>query len=301
MKPVSSDLSTYLDNTTAGWWVDLYKFTPKTVSDIYITTHTDSIGSYMPGGSNGRPLIKFVSRRQQAGLDPGEMRIRLLGGAEATWGGVRLPLAAINGAFDGMWVRVERMFGSVPGTPDVANGTMPLHEGPISEIVPFSTGVELSISDGREDLTSLFPKRIVQPGCGWAFGSSECGISLASHTFNYTAGSSSTITRVNSSSFTAKAASYFEHGLITFTGNVTSSLAGVSRGVAVHNATTGYVDLDRPLLIAPASGDTFSISAGCPKTLAACGHNGVNGKFGIVNSDNFGGFPFIPSPDSVAT
>ena len=44
----------------------------------------------------------------------------------------------------------------------------------------------------------------------------------------------------------------------------------------------------------PAGTVTVTVVAGCGGTLVECGHNGVNGKFGVVNSANFGGFPFLP-------
>lgn len=301
MKPVSSTLSTWLDDHTQGVWADCYTITPRGGSPVYLTTHTAALllggHSYQPGGSNGRPLVKTNRIKRAAGLDPGSLECSLLGGSEATWNGVALSLAALESAFDGAWIRVDRVFGDL--APDVSMGGMPVHEGPVSRVKVGSYGVELTVADGREDLLRPFPRRIVQPGCNWAFGSTECGISLASHTFNYTSASGSTTTRVNSSSFTTKADSYFALGTITFTGNVTASLAGVARGVAVHDST-GFVDVDRPLPVAPANGDTFSVVAGCPKTLAACGHNGTNGKFGVINSANYGGFPFVPNPDTVS-
>ena len=307
MKPAGSSLVTFLNATTAVPFVaHLFAITPRGGATVYLTSHSADItvGGHTwlaGGGSTTRPLLRYDGREQRAGLDPGSLRFSMLtdGSASVVWGSLRLQLAALEGVFDGAWVRVERIFGQALDTPDISLGTLPIHEGPIAGRRVGSFGVEFTVSDGREDLVRPFPRRIVQPGCNWKFGSAECSIPLVSHTFSYTSASGSTVTRINSSSFTSSADDYFALGTITFTGNVTAALAGVTRGIAVHDST-GFVDVDRPLPVAPANGDTFSITAGCPKTLAACGHNGVAGKFGVINSANYGGFPFVPTPDTVS-
>ncbi len=306
MKPAGSSLVTFLNATTAVPFVaHLFAITPRGASTVYLTSHSANItvGGHTwlaGGGTTTRPLLRYLGREQKAGLDPAELRFAMLtdGSASVVWGSVRLQVAALDGVLDGAWVRVERIFGQALDTPDTSLGTLPIHEGPISGRRIGSFGVEFTVSDGRDDLVRPFPGRLVQPGCNWKFGSTQCGISAASHTFTYTTSTGTTATRLVSGSLTTKAAGYFDLGLVTLT---SGALSGMQRGVKAHDATTGYLDLDRPLASVPATGTTFSVVAGCPKTLAACGFNGTNGKFGVVNGENYGGFPFIPNPDTVGS
>lgn len=305
MKPAGSSLATYLDASTAsGFLAHLFAFTAAGTTTYY-TDHSANITvnghTYLAGGVSNRPLFQVVGRSQASGMDPGEIRIVMRGGTDALWGGKSLQKAAMDRDFDSVTVRVERIFGAALGTPDTSMGSLPLHEGPISRVKIGSFSIEITVADWREGWSRPFPKRILQPGCNWQFGSTECGISLASHTFTgYSVTGTSTTALLTSSSVAGKATGYFTLGTIVFNGNVTAALGGVKRGVADHGAS-GVVTFDRPLPVAAASGDTFTIVAGCPKTLVACGFNGSAGKFGVINEANFGGFPFVPNPDTVGT
>jgi uncharacterized phage protein (TIGR02218 family) len=77
---------------------------------------------------------------------------------------------------------------------------------------------------------------------------------------------------------------YFTNGTITFTSGLNTGLSAVIK----HHAGTA-IDLFLPTAFLVAPGDTFTVQAGCDKTLATCG-----AKFN--NVINFGGFPHI-SPD----
>lgn len=75
---------------------------------------------------------------------------------------------------------------------------------------------------------------------------------------------------------------YFDNGVLTFT---SGNNAGLSCIVKEHTAANGF-KLFLPTAFTFAPGDTFSIQAGCDKTLATCAS-----KFNNVL--NFGGFPHI--------
>ena len=70
---------------------------------------------------------------------------------------------------------------------------------------------------------------------------------------------------------------------------MTSGLnAGVSRMVANWDGAS-TLSLQAPLPFGVAVGDTFTVTAGCDKTMATCT------AFG--NLVNYGGEPFIPPPE----
>lgn len=78
---------------------------------------------------------------------------------------------------------------------------------------------------------------------------------------------------------------YFKQGVVQFNSGPN---AGQSR-VIVHYES-GALTVIPPLPFAPAPGDTFSAVPGCDKSLNVC-----RNKF--INSEHFGGQPWVPSPD----
>lgn len=81
---------------------------------------------------------------------------------------------------------------------------------------------------------------------------------------------------------------YFTLGVITF---LTGINAGVSRVVEQY-FSNGSVQVHPAFPVAPSSGDTFTITAGCDKQASTC-----ITKFS--NLIHFGGFPYIPNPESI--
>lgn len=107
-----------------------------------------------------------------------------------------------------------------------------------------------------------------------------CGLSAA--TFTHTGAVTSVET--NKWKFTtdlAQASGYFSSGLLTWT---TGNNAGLT--VTVKKQTSGQLELFIPTAFTVQVGDTFSIKAGCDKTLETC-------KTKFANVANFGGFPHI--------
>lgn len=84
---------------------------------------------------------------------------------------------------------------------------------------------------------------------------------------------------------------FFTLGVITFTSGANS---GLSYSIQDYEnpGTGGVITLVRGTLATPAPGDTFTIVAGCEKSLTTCRQ-----KFN--NLINFAGMPFIPTPESV--
>ncbi len=68
-------------------------------------------------------------------------------------------------------------------------------------------------------------------------------------------------------------------GQLTFSGNVTAALQGVSRQVLQSFSGELFC---APLPVAPASGDTFTLKRGCARTFNAC--------CARLNTENYGGF-----------
>ena len=82
----------------------------------------------------------------------------------------------------------------------------------------------------------------------------------------------------------AQASGVCTNGILTWT---SGNNAGLSYEVKTHTVTgSTTLELFLPTMAAIAPGDSFSITAGCDKTLATC-------KAKFNNVINFGGFPHI--------
>lgn len=108
----------------------------------------------------------------------------------------------------------------------------------------------------------------------------KCGLSSTSFTF--TGSISSVITpKWKFGISSVKADGYYSNGQITFTSGFNSGLSAV---IKVHSSN--QIELFLPTAFVVNLGDTFTIYAGCDKTLSTC-------KTKFSNSINFGGFPHI--------
>jgi uncharacterized phage protein (TIGR02218 family) len=86
-------------------------------------------------------------------------------------------------------------------------------------------------------------------------------------------------------------AGWFNAGVVEITSGTN---AGLKREIKAHTITGGLntVETWEPFPDAPATGDTFTITAGCDKTFTQC-----QAKF--ANAVNFRGFPHMPGNDRV--
>jgi len=130
---------------------------------------------------------------------------------------------------------------------------------------------------------------IVSPACNANLGDARCGVNLALFT------SAGTITslvsrRLFTASALAQATDYFKGGKITF--DVGTDNEGLS--MEVKNFTSGgIIELHQPMPFTVTIGDTFTIHAGCDKSIETC-----LAKFN--NVVNFRGFPHVPGMEKIA-
>ena len=81
-------------------------------------------------------------------------------------------------------------------------------------------------------------------------------------------------------------ANYFTQGVITC---LVGSNAGLSQTVKAHSVGAPYLYMMNKWLLPVSAGDTFSVFAGCDKTMSTC-------QLKFNNLTHFSGFPFIPVP-----
>jgi len=135
--------------------------------------------------------------------------------------------------------------------------------------------------------------RSYQAACDAALGDARCGVDLDDPAY---AAASEVEDVIRGRVFTAEdlegfASGWFAFGTLDWTSGAN---AGRRAEVLRHELDAGVVTLqllEEPVL-AVASGDTFTIRAGCDKRIETCG-----AKF--ANAVNFRGFPHIPGNDAV--
>lgn len=133
--------------------------------------------------------------------------------------------------------------------------------------------------------------RLYGAACSAQFGDAACGLNATSAAYTDTV----TITRVvdprrfEASAALARPAGFFALGQAR-------SASGVNNGFSAR--IESHVGAGITLAQAPAtplaSGDTFTLTAGCDKRFATC-------RDRFANALNFRGFPYIPAPESIFT
>ena len=170
---------------------------------------------------------------------------------------------------------------------DLSMGALSLRSGFIGEVKTGRTKFTAELRGLSQKLQQSIG-RVYGIDCDADLGDARCQISLSGFTV-----SASVSTVTDGAHFTAAALTqadgYFDAGLITFT-----SGANAGRKMEVKTFTTGVVNLQQPMPFALAVDDTFSIHAGCDKSLATC-------RDRFNNVINFRGFPYIPGSDRMVS
>lgn len=169
----------------------------------------------------------------------------------------------------------------------LADGHMLLRRGWLGQI---KTGRSSFVAElrGMSQALQQSVGRVYAAACDADLGDARCGITLASYTVT---GSVTTATsaRVFTDTALAEADGYFDGGLVTW---LTGDNAGYAMEVKTH--ASDVITLQQPMPSATQVGDTYTMSAGCDKTLATC-------KDKFSNVVNFRGFPHVPGMDRLVS
>ena len=306
MRPADAGLASFLDTTTAVPAIrHLLTVTPRVGSVVRWTDHERdllvSAQTYLAGGEGTtHPLVVVGGLDYGHGTDRiDKLPLSLLCADQALFNGVRLPLFAAQRGFDKALVKIERVFFTGAGT-----WTTPMWwwEGPAGEAKVSSLQVDLDVESGLSFLaTRLLPRQKFQAACVHMVYDAECALVRASFTqtgFTVAASPAPTTTTFSFATGTlstdpGRVAEFYRLGMVKFT---SGALSGLERGVRSYAwaANVGAVTLDKPLPSAPATGVTFEIFPGCPKTLAACANNTITVGPAFNNKVHFRGWPFVP-------
>lgn len=220
-----------------------------------------------------------------------QMNVTLIGGDFTVNGGQSLTLAAANGFFDGARLRIDHLIGPDLSTAISWGPIVAMFEGRIGECSPNGNSLDMVVNSESITLARPTPFVVLAPSCNYSVYDTNCGISQASFTLSGAVSGTPTSKTITTASgaLTAKAAGYFDLGVITFT---SGALNGQSFDVETWSGTVFTLAL--PLTTLPAAADTFTVYPGCHLTPADCA-----GKFSnFSTSGHWRGYVHIPTPES---
>jgi uncharacterized phage protein (TIGR02218 family) len=290
MKTISPQLQSYLDSTDveSTFLCDLITITLQSGLTIYCTDGMLPI-TYL---GNVYEPVRWGSWRCEGttcelGVMNATAKISLVADASVLMPNWDCPiLEAIQlGLFDAAAISILSNYGSTYGETDL--GPVVRFAGVITELKP--TGRTMAEGECKPDTFTLnqqMPRKLLQPGCGWVLGDIGCTINLALYTATASVGASSNKSVITPTTAFTQPDGYFTQGIITMTSGRNTGLAGF---VQLH--VGGALQLNKPFLFPVATGDTFTVSAGCDHSMSVC-----LGKF--ANLQNYGGTPFVPDYNS---
>lgn len=168
---------------------------------------------------------------------------------------------------------------------DPTDGVLELRKGWIGEIT-INRGSFVAELRGLSQRLQQTIGDLYSPSCRADLGDTKCGVNLVTFTVTGTVTSVASMQEFTDSS-RAEASDWFNHGLLTWTSGNNNGLK-----MEVIDFGTGVFTLFEPMPFEIQVSDTYSVYAGCDKSLSTC-------KTKFSNIVNFRGEPFIPGIDQV--
>ncbi len=313
MRPCSAALTSYLSNAAdlTVVQVDLYTFALSSGEvlrwsggDTALTIPAAGfpIGSFNHGAQHSFDLGPRFGRSKvtaKIGVQPTELDIEIIAGANDLVGAFPIAEAVRLGMFDGATVELDRLFAppqaAGSGALDTSLGTLLWFYGQVAECDVGRSKIAVKVKS-LMNLLSLqqMPRRLYGAACTHVFGDAMCG-------YDRFAGKNALGTSTGNGHTTVTAAAGTIQGLIACTAAVptvysegtitgaTGANAGYSRTIA-NLGNGSQIGLFKAFLFTIAIGDTFTLLPGCDHTTGTC-----NATF--QNLLRFGGFPYIPPPE----
>jgi hypothetical protein len=298
MKAATTTLINFLENATAYVRADLYTFTLNSGAVLRYTsanapiTTTITVNGVAQGPYtwNVGPPISDEGVQSSRGVNAASVDITINGGTDVwTVNGVDI-LDFIEGfGLDGASVRIDRawapdwptMFGAASSGLG-PTGTHCRFSGLFTEAKELGeTQAVVTVQDPRSVLQTSYPAEVYSTSCLNVFGDAHCSVNVAALTVSGVVQGSGATTTAFESNLT-QTSGYFQLGVVIW---LTGENAGLSE-----------VNLTAPLPIAPAAGDTFTISPGCSLALSSASPQGCQQWQPATWQNQFRGQPFVPPP-----
>ena len=277
MRNASMSLLSALAAKTPMWSADVFTLSLINGVNYYWTSADQSITYSGITYSAVGPAIERSSWSSKNTTEIANMQVQLYSNG-ADFGANNIKADIIGGLFDGAYLLLQRAF--MPTFGNTSLGLVTLFGGLVGEVEITSTGAKITCSASNVQLEQNIPRRTYEAGCLHTLYDAGCTLNQASYTTGFTVASGGNALYLPWASAPG-VPSVFLYGIATIT-----SGAGAGQSLTVTNYNSGGVAFSYPLLTVPAPGDSFTISQGCDKSVARCQS--------LSNSDNYGGFPYIP-------
>lgn len=279
-----NDLALWLQTATEIRMADLYTITLTSGTVLRLTTWDANLVVSGNTFLTGPPSIKRSAIEEKLGLDVSSFEMEIHASATDLLSGPNIPIlqAIAIGMFDGATIRIDRLF---MDSSSQQIGTVIRFSGLLGEVDELGRSyARITANALVQLLTQPLPNIILQPNCVHTLFDAGCGLNKASFAESNTVQAGSTVNKVISLS--AKADGYYDNGQIVWTSGPNN---GITKAVKTYVAQEFF--FNSPLPFAPSAGETFTAYPGDDKTQATC-----TNKFS--NLANFGGFPYVPAPET---
>jgi hypothetical protein len=258
------------------------------------------------------PRFKRSKIKTQVGPTIDELDVEVFAGASdilsfAAGGTLTWQQAFHLGLFDGAYCELLRCYISYSAptyfVPTV-EGTVTRFYGRVGDIEIGRTSSKMKVKSLLDLLTVQMPRRLFQSACNHKFGEpgtgmcgydringvNALGVATGIGQVNFTCGTGSNQNSLTAGGFTPTPSTAYDNGTII---GATGLNAGYTRtvGKVITGSPTVIYYLKPWAFTVIAGTDTFNILPGCDRTLETC-----TGTF--QNQLRFGGFPYIPPPES---
>lgn len=322
--PATSTLITWLE----GWTTS----TPSAIADLYIFTLITGEVFYYSGfqtplaaplANTTSPLFYFqkgpafarTKVKKQIGPQIDELEVQIIAGQDqlvgmGSGGSLTWQKALWSGIFDGCYVELLRAFLSIPQTlprrPTV-QGTITWFYGRVGDIEIGRTRCTMRVKSLMDLLTGQMPRRLYQAACNHVFGGEMCGfnretgVSALGFTTTFgaqtiTCGVGSTQNSLTTSFVPAVSTAYDNGSVVGLTGLNTGFTRTI--GKLDSSVSPSVIYYLKPWIFpVVASVDTFKLLPGCDRLLDTC-VNTFQNQLIDGTGGRFGGFPYIPPPES---
>lgn len=232
------------------------------------------------------PKFERSKTKLVIGVQVDELDVKIYPEPTDLIGAVPWLTAAWTGQLDGATLQVNRLFLSPASGNAYGNsvGSVVLFAGRISDIDASRTGIDMKCRSHLELLNIQMPRRLWQQSCTHVFGDNMCLFARSTLALDFAAASGSTATLIQGAPETS--APYLQGTIVGLTGQNAGETRTITGFVPGQSASVKLA-----FLYTPAMGDEFQLLPGCDHTAVTC-----NSVFN--NLIHFGGFPYVPSPES---
>ena len=303
MRPASTALRSYLAAYDTFVVIDLYTFALASGAVLRYSGWTTPLaipGTAFPGGSLNYdaagyttfalgPRFDRSTVTTKIGIEPTELDITILAGANDLVGNLSFADAVRVGQFDGATVELDRLVAPPQpdgsGAPASGLGAITWFYGRLAETDVGRSRIEMKVKSLLNLLAQQqMPRRLYQAACTHVFGDAMCSFNRASLAAGIAAEAGSSQAAIVTS-LSPSPATLYDQGTI-----IATSGANTGQSRTIVQLSGGVVSLLKAWLEPVAVGDGFQLLPGCDHTVATC-QNTFN------NLARFGGFPYIPPPE----